>query len=94
MTRSENRFTIAETSWRKTYNEVAVELAAEMGRCRNGVKILDVVIEDDVDAAGNKVLLNPFAVFVRVEGVEESRAPVDDGNHLAGECVLDFTRIF
>jgi hypothetical protein len=64
-------------------------------RCsRNVCKVIDVVIEDDVDAAGSNIFLNPLAVFVRVSRVEKLRVRVNNCDLLLWECVLDLACIF
>jgi hypothetical protein len=77
-----------------TYDEVALELAPRARHGGVGLKVVDVVVEDDVDATGSEVLLDPLAVFVWVSRVEELRVRVDDGNLLARERVLDLARVF
>jgi hypothetical protein len=54
-----------------TYNKIAVDLAARACLYRSAVKVVDVVVEDDVDTAGGKILLNPLAILVGVGRVEK-----------------------
>ena len=82
------------TENKETYNEIAVELAPRTRLHGNRVKVVDIVIEDDLDTAGGEILLDPLAVFVRVGRVEKLRVRVDNGDFLVGERVLDLTRIF
>jgi hypothetical protein len=77
-----------------TYNEIALKLAPGTRLRRNRVKVVNVVIEDNVDAAVAKILLHPLAVLVRVDRVEKLRVRVDNGNLLVGERIFDLARIF
>jgi hypothetical protein len=56
---------------KETYNKIAVDVAARACLYRCAVKVVDVVIEDDVDTAGGKILLDPLAIFVGVGRVEK-----------------------
>jgi len=46
-------------------------VAARACLYRSALKVVDVVIEDDVDTAGGKVLLDPLAILVGIGGVEK-----------------------
>jgi len=78
----------------RTYNEIAVHMAAGACLYGSGVEVVDIIVEDDVHSALDKVLLDHLAVLVGVGRVEELRVRVDNGNLLVGERVLDLTRIF
>lgn len=60
----------------------------------SAVKVVEVVVVDDVDTAGGKILLDPLAILVGVGRVEKLRVRLHDGNFLVGERVLDLARIF
>ena len=92
---SQIRFDSVEGHAREeTYDEIALNLAPGTRLRGSGVKVVDVIIEDDLDTTRPNVLLDPFAVFVRIGSVEEHRVRVDDGNFLLGESVLDLASIF
>ena len=46
-------------------------MAARACLYRSALKVVDVVIEDDVDATGGKVLLYPLAILVGVGRVKK-----------------------
>ena len=79
---------------KKAYDEIAIELAPGTRLGVGGFKVVDVVVEHDVDTAGGNVLLDSLAVFVGIGRVKKHRVRVDDGDLLAGECVLDLAGIF
>lgn len=54
-----------------TYNQIAVDLAARACLYGSAVKVVDVVIEDNVDATGGDILLDPLAILVGVGRVEK-----------------------
>ena len=54
-----------------TYNEIAVDVAARACLYGSIVKVVDVVIVDDVDSAGGEILLDPLAILVWVARVEK-----------------------
>jgi len=68
-------------------------VAARACLYRSAVKVVDVVVEDNVDTAGGKILLDPLAILVGVGRVEKLGVGVNDGNCLVGERVLDLARI-
>jgi len=59
----------------------------------HGFKVVDMVIEDDVDATGREVLLESLAVLVRVHRTEQLVMLVHDGHLLVRERVFDLARI-
>jgi hypothetical protein len=79
---------------KKTYDEIALELAPGTCLGLGGFKVVDVVVEHDVDTAGGNVLLDSLAVFVGIGRVKKQGVRVDDGNLLARELVLDLAGIF
>lgn len=79
---------------RGTYNEIAIKLAPGTRLHRSRFKVINVVIEDNVDAAVGNILLNPLAVLVRVDGIQKLSVRVDNGNLLVGERILNLARIF
>jgi hypothetical protein len=79
---------------KKTYDEIALELPPGTRLGVGGFKVVNVVVEHDVDAARGNVLLHSLAVFVGIGRVEEHAVRVDDGDLLGRERVLDLTGIF
>jgi hypothetical protein len=69
-------------------------LAARACLYGRAVKVVDVVIEDDVDTAGGEILLDPLAILVGVARVEKLCVRVDHGDCFVGERVLELARIF
>lgn len=79
---------------RRTYDKIAFDLASGTRLDGRRVKVVDVVVEDDVDATSGDVLLCQLAVFLRVGSVEQLRVRVDDRDLLARISVLDLARGF
>ena len=59
-----------------------------------GFKVVDVVVEHNVDIAGGNVILDPLAVFVGISRVKKQRVRVDNGDLLVREGVLNLAGIF
>ena len=79
---------------KRAHNEITLQLALRTCRCRNGVKVVNVVVEHDVDPAGGEAFLDLLAILVRVRRVEKLRVRVNNGDLLARERVLDLASEF